>query len=38
MTRRDSFEHLDDAIRQTTHIVYGELNRLWNARDSKDLP
>jgi beta-lactamase class A len=38
MTRGNSFEYLDDAIRETTHIVYEELDHRWNVRDSRGLP
>jgi beta-lactamase class A len=38
MTRGDSFEYLDDAIKETTRVVYEELVRLWNVRGSNDLP
>jgi beta-lactamase class A len=38
MTRGDSFEYLDDTIKETTHAVYEELDRLWNVGDGKSLP
>lgn len=38
MTRGDSFEYLDDGIKETAHVVYEELDRLWSVRGKKGLP
>lgn len=38
MTRGDSFEYLDDGIKETAHVVYEEFDRLWNMKGRKGLP
>ncbi|HXX58927.1 MAG TPA: serine hydrolase [Thermodesulfovibrionales bacterium] len=38
MTRGDSFEYLDDGIKETSRVIYEELDRLWSPNNRKGLP
>jgi len=38
MTRGDSFEYLDDSIKETSRVVYEELDRAWKVTGRKGLP
>jgi beta-lactamase class A len=37
MTRGDSFEYLDDGIKETARIVYEEIDRFWKEVDRKKI-